>query len=109
MLNSAFKPRKRWVDWLESRGFEGDLERQYRLRQEKYALPLTRALLLLASLGVLLFGLWDHTIDPTASMRTLPVRLLCSAMSLTLWAALPLPMFRNRLSWIFPSIRSRPH
>lgn len=101
MSNVKFRPRKRWIDVLEPRRFETDVEAIYRVRQEEYALPLTRALLLLAALGVLLFAAWDQAIAASVVARTLPVRFLCSAMSLTLWAAIPLPLFRKRLSWIF--------
>ena len=101
MPSVSFKPRKQWVQWLEPRRFEAEIEAIYRTRQNDHAVPLTRALLLLAALGVLLFGAWDYKIDPQIVVRTLPVRILCSALSVTLWAAIPLPLFRRRLSWIY--------
>ncbi len=101
MSNVSFRPRKWWIEWLEPRRFEPEVETLYRTRRNEAALPVSRALLLLASLGVLLFSAWDYEIDPTIVPRTLPVRFLCSAMSLVLWVAIPLPSFRKRLSWVF--------
>lgn len=101
MPSVSFRPRKRWREWLEPRRFEPEVEAIYRVRQNAHAVPLTRALLLLAALGVLLFGAWDYKIDPAIVVRTLPVRILCSVLSVTLWAAVPLPSFRRRLSWIY--------
>lgn len=101
MSNTELMLRKRWFHWLEPRRFAPDEEALYRARQEEHTLTLTRALLLLAALGVILFSAWDRIIDSALLQRTLPVRFLCSAMSLTLWAALPYPLFRQRLSWVF--------
>ncbi|HVF85527.1 MAG TPA: GGDEF domain-containing protein [Abditibacteriaceae bacterium] len=92
---------KKALGLLPPQTFEPDVELLYRIRQNAHALPLARALLLVAALGVLLFGVWDYVIDPTVLRLTLPVRALCSIVCLMMWAAVRLRWFRNRLSWVF--------
>lgn len=44
--------------------FEPDVEALYRIWQNAHAFPAVRALLLVATVGVLLFGAWDYEVDP---------------------------------------------
>jgi diguanylate cyclase (GGDEF)-like protein len=79
--------------------FDSNLELRYRARQNEQALSGTRVLMLMAAVALVMFGIWDYSIDPTTLTYTLPIRALGTAVILVLFSGTYHRQLRTRLSW----------
>lgn len=79
--------------------FDTDVETRYRTRQNEQALHGTRVLMLMAAVSLVMFGIWDYTIDPSALARTLPIRALGTGVILVLFSGTYHKQLSTRLSW----------